>query len=358
MTRKDFLKTATGAVAATAISGAAAAAAEKPGPKRGVCIYSYSDDIYKTMTLEDCLAAAGDLGGEGQEIGLDILANSHIEGYPNPTDAWVKKWHDMCAKYHVKPVEYGHWVDSKLYSEKQPWLDTRQSYEMLVRDIKLANRLGFTCGRTKLGVMDGQLTPVPNWREFIKMALPVAQKYNFRMMPEIHSPSRLKSKMVDDYVDFIEKERTTPWFGLNIDFGVFQNRRGGGRAQGGPPAGMAGRAPAEATAGRGGQGGRSGAPGGMGGGMGGGGAAAGPSTVGEMIPLLPYVHCCHAKFMEMNDNFEEPTIPYPEILKMLVDHKWNGYLVSEYEGEDRASGGTIRAVRKHHVMMRRLLGEA
>ena len=60
------------------------------------------------------------------------------------------------------------------------------------------------------------------------MALPVAEKHNFRMMPEIHPPTRLKSRMIDDYVDFIEKEKTTPWFGLNIDFGVFQNRRSQG----------------------------------------------------------------------------------------------------------------------------------
>ncbi len=45
----------------------------------------------------------------------------------------------MCKKYHVRPVEYGHWVDSKLCSEKEPWLSTQESYEMLVRDIKLAN---------------------------------------------------------------------------------------------------------------------------------------------------------------------------------------------------------------------------
>ena len=63
-----------------------------------------------------------------------------------------------------------------------------------------------------------------------------------------------------------------------------------------------------------GQGERSGAPGGMGG-------AVEPSKVEEMIPLLPYVHCCHAKFMEMNDNCEETTIPYPDIIRMLVEHK-------------------------------------
>ena len=331
MTRKDFLKTAAGAVAVSAFPGVAAAAAvDKPGPKRGVSIYSYSDDIFKTVTLEDCLAAVGDLAGDGQEIGVEILANSHIDGYPNPSDAWVTKWFDMCKKHHLKPVEYGHWVESKLYSEKPPWLSAKESYEMLVRDIKLANRLGFTCGRTKVGVVDRELTPVPNWREFMKMAMPVAEKHNFRMMTEVHAPTRLKSKMVEEYVDFIEKEKATPWFGLNIDFGVFRNRPAG---QPRPD-------------------GRSGASDGMGG------PGMEPSKVEEMIPLLPYVHCCHAKFMEMNDSCEETSIPYPAIVKMLVEHKWNGYLMSEYEGVDRNRGGAFTAIRKHHVMLRRLLGEA
>jgi sugar phosphate isomerase/epimerase len=343
MTRKEFLKTAAGAVAVTAFPGGTWAAAETPGPKRGVSIYSYSDDIFKTVTLEDCLAAVGDLAGEGEVIGLEILANSHVEGYPNPSDAWVAKWLEMCKQHRVRPVEYGHWVDSKLRSEKEPWLSTRESYEMLVRDLKLANRLGFTCARTKLGVIDGQLTPVQNWREFIKMALPVAEKYNVRMMPEIHPPTRLKSKMIDDYVDFIVKEKTTPWFGLNIDFGVFQNRPSRGGPAQEPPVGQAG---------EGGQGGRSGTRGSMGGGR------TEPSKVEDMIPLLPYVHCCHAKFMEMNDNCEETSIPYPEIVKMLAEHRWNGYLLSEYEGEDRNRGGAFTAIRRHHVMLRRLLGEA
>ncbi len=344
MTRKDFLKAASGVAAIAAVPSSATAASEKPGPKRGVSIYSYSDDLFKDVTLEDCLAAVADLGGEGEGIGLEILANSHIEGYPNPSDAWVKKWHEMCAKYRVKPVEYGHWVDSKLHSERAPFLSTQESYEMLVRDIKLAHKLGFTCGRTKLGVIDGQLTPVQNWREFIKMALPVAEKYNFRMMPEIHNPTRLKSKMVDDYVEFIIKEKANPWFGLNIDFGVFQARRASAaRAQGGPPAG-APAGPGEMAGGRGGRGGM--------------GGAAEPSRVEEMIPLLPYVHCCHAKFMEMNDDCEETSIPYPDIVKMLVEHNWDGYLLSEYEGDDRISGGAFTAVRKHHVMLRRLLEKA
>ncbi len=77
----------------------------------------------------------------------------------------------------------------------------------------------------------------------------------------------------------------------------------------------------------------------------------------DIIPLLPYVGCCHAKFNEMSRDCEELTIPYPEIIKILVDNQWDGYMMSEYEGSDKPVGGAFPAVRKHHVMLKRLLKE-
>ena len=41
----------------------------------------------------------------------------------------------------------------------------------------------------------------------------------------------------------------------------------------------------------------------------------------------------------------------------MKKHNRNGYLLSEYEGVDRATGGAFAAVRKQHVMLKRLLGE-
>ena len=55
----------------------------EPGAKRGVSIYSYSDDIFKTVTLEDCLAP-GDLAGDGQVIGLEILRELAHRRLPEP----------------------------------------------------------------------------------------------------------------------------------------------------------------------------------------------------------------------------------------------------------------------------------
>jgi hypothetical protein len=75
-------------------------------PKRGVSLYSYSGEYGVTMTLEDMFADISDMGADG----LEILANGHIEGYPEPTDEWVENWFRMLAKYKIKPVEYGHWV--------------------------------------------------------------------------------------------------------------------------------------------------------------------------------------------------------------------------------------------------------
>jgi sugar phosphate isomerase/epimerase len=330
MTRKEFLLTTAGTIAAAAIpTAASAAAAERPGPKRGVSIYSYSSDLNVNCTLEDCFAEINDLDTRLYDLGLEVLTGV-VEDYPNPSDAWVKKWHDMCAKYHVKPVEFGFWIDSKLYNEAGPYLSTKESYNQLVQDIKLGNRLGFTCGRTKLGVIDqpgmpeyDTLTPVRNWREIIKMALPVAEKYNFRMLPEIHAPTYLNSKVLDDYVDFIQKEKTTPWFGLNIDFGVFQNITSAGRR------GPGGQPMKEGTY----------------------------SKPEDIIPLLPYVHCCHAKFTEMTDDCQCPNTPYAAVIDIMKKHNWNGYLLSEYEGVDRATGGAFAAVRKQHVMLKKLLGE-
>jgi hypothetical protein len=187
---------------------------------------------------------------------------------------------------------------------------------MIVRDLELANKLGFKVARTKLGVIDEILTPVQNWQEFIKMALPVAEEYDVRMCPEIHQPTSLKSKMVDDYINFIEKTGTK-YFGINIDFGVFSSKR-----------------------------------------MNIPGVIDEPSSPEDMIPLLPYTYACHAKFTNMSEELVETDHPYDQIISILLDQKWEGYLLSEYEGPNRdIPGYSSDQLRKQHVMMKRLLGE-
>lgn len=286
---------------------------ERKGPKRGVALYSYSAEFGLTKTLEDCFEDICDMGAHG----IEILANTHIENYPYPTDDFVEKWFRLCDKYDIVPVEYGHWIDSHVIRGRD--LTTEESIEMLERDLRLAHRLGFTCLRTKMPVINGALEPVENWREIIRGALPLAEKLGLVMLPEIHTPSNLNSKMVSDYVEFIEQTGTKN-FGLNIDFSVF--RTGFGENEHRRPDYQA-------------------------------------NKPEDLIPLLPYIYCCHAKFIHMSDDFEETTIPYPEIIRILQEHEWDGYLLSEYEGADKYEDGyeVGQTLRKQHIMLKRLLGD-
>lgn len=285
----------------------------RKGPKRGVALYSYSAEFGLEKTLEDCFEDVHDMGAHG----IEILANTHIENYPYPTEEWVEQWFWLCDKYEVVPVEYGNWIDSHVLGERD--LTTEESYEMLARDIRLAHRLGFSVMRTKMPVISDTLEPVKNWREIIKMALPLAEKLGIKMCPEIHTPTNLKSEMVNDFIAFIE-ETGTKNFGLNIDFSVFRTEFAEHEY----------RDPNYV-----------------------------PNKPEDLIPLLPYVYCCHAKFIHMNDAFEETTIPYKEIIEVLKNQNWDGYLLSEYEGADKYDAGyeVGQTLRKQHIMLKNYIGD-
>ena len=282
------------------------------GPKRGVALYSYSAEFGFEKTLEDCFEEIMDMGAHG----IEILANTHIENYPYPTDAWVDQWFRLCDKYEVMPVEYGHWIDVLVRQDRD--LSTEETIKRLEQDMRLAHRLGFHILRTKMSVITNDLAPVENWRDIIRGALPLAEKLDLKLCPEIHIPTMLSHPMIREYIDFIE-ETGTKNFGLNIDFSVFKKNS----------------APGEFVR-----------PGFV------------PSEPEELIPLLPYIYCCHAKLFHMSDDFEETMVPYKEILTILREHEWDGYLLSEYEGNDKYDYGyeVGQTLRKQHIMMKNILG--
>lgn len=317
MNRKEFLqKTAVTAAAIAAVpsAGLLAAGAQPPAQtgkiKRGVSIFSYSRALNTTMTLEDIFADISDLGGPG--MGLEILA-SHVKGYPNPTDEWIDWWWKMMDKYKLVPVEFGHWVDSKLFAGR--FLDAKESFDQLAGDLRLAKRLGFTRTRTKIGVIDIILNPVPNWSEFIKMALPVAEECNIKMGTEIHEPTKVDDAFLfDTYINWIEKTgpQAKEWFGFVLDFGIFNQT---------PPK-TPGRDPFR------------------------------PSDPQKIKDILPYVKCCHGKFREMaEDCSRDLHIPYADIIGVLQKGGYEGYILSEGGGNPPTD-----QLRKQHVMMKRLLG--
>lgn len=299
---------------------------EKGRPRRGISVYSYEVLLGKTMTLEDVFLEMYDTGAACFE-----LLTSYIENYPHPSTQWIDKFWRLCDKYNLQPAELGHWCENHLH--RGPALSDDEVVEQLKQDFRLANLLGFTSLRTKMTCMNNICDPEPGWQSYIEKALPYAEKYNVRMQNEVHGPTTLHTPHIrDEYLEFIHRTGTKH-FGFNIDFGTFQNK---------PTKGMENRGGADRFA--------------------------DITKPEEIVEFLPYSWSCHTKFTNMDENFEETTIPYREIIQLMIDNGWSGDLLSEYEGPVRFSAERSHQdfgfamveipdqVRRHQIMMRNLLG--
>ena len=102
----------------------------------GVSLYSYGGDFLVTMTLEDCLADVADMGATD----VEILADTHIEGYPTPSSDWVDRWHALVERYGLTPTCYSSWLDTRLRRDRSLTVD--EAVPILERDLELAHRLG------------------------------------------------------------------------------------------------------------------------------------------------------------------------------------------------------------------------
>ncbi|MCD7806525.1 MAG: sugar phosphate isomerase/epimerase [Lachnospiraceae bacterium] len=285
--------------------------------KRGVTLFSYSDLLNVCMTMEDCFKDMADMG----VTCVEILAG-HVENYPNPTSAWIDYFRSLCEKYQIEPGEYGHWYDTRVYQDH--YLDVDESLEYLEKDFRIAHLLGFKVLRTKLTALNMNCDPVPGWEKYLEKAIILAEKYDVVMCSEIHRPTALTTQHIQDYIGFIERTGTKH-FGFNVDFGIFQNKFPEIVAK----KGQSKRLKMPETF----------------------------SYPEDLKIVLPYTHCCHAKFNYMDDNFEEITIPYKEILQVLKDEKWEGCLISEYEGPRKDEPDFVYSqLRKHQILMKRILG--
>jgi sugar phosphate isomerase/epimerase len=296
----------------------------------GVSLYSYGGDFLVTMSLEDCVADVADMGAAD----IEILADTHIPGYPAPTTAWIDSWLDLVDGAGLTPTCYSSWLDTRLHKGRDLTVD--EGVPILLRDLELAHRLGFSIVRPKLGVVSLDLIPDPVWRETVERVLPRAAELGIRIAPEIHSPTPLKSKIVDDYVDLV-RDTGTEHFGLLIDTGIFQmgERSGDGHSDsvyafGNPSPELREQVAREMSK---------------------------PLAVpaGDLLDLMPYVIHVHAKFWDMTDDLTDPHIPYDGVVDALVRGGYRGSLSGEYEGPRdlyRASD----VLRRQQLMLRRLLG--
>ena len=284
-----------------------------------VSTYSYTGDVYTSMTLEDVFADIADLGATG----IEILGEGNVPDYPSPGAAWIDSWHGLVAEYGLTPTNFGSWVDTTRFSGRD--LTAEEGAEQLQQDLRLAKELGFTSVRPKFGVVSWDLDPHPVWEEVVERSLDLAAELDVVICPEIHSPTPIAHPVTQGYVDFIEKTGTEH-FKLLIDTGIFQT--------------AAVREAAEVL----GTDDEADVP-----------APLRPLRVpmSDLVEVLPHTHFIQAKFFEIDDDLHDLHVPWQDIVPTLEQAGWSGWLSSEYEGRREPYRGRDQ-VRRQHALLRSL----
>lgn len=78
----------------------------------------------------------------------------------------------------------------------------------------------------------------------------------------------------------------------------------------------------------------------------------------DLEPYVPYIVNVHGKFYDIDENGEEPSVNYRDLMRVLRDSGYRGFICSEYEGWalDKEPNG-LEMVRRHQDLMRKCLAE-
>ncbi|WP_027931174.1 sugar phosphate isomerase/epimerase family protein [Amycolatopsis thermoflava] len=322
-------------------------------PRRGVSLYSFQEEYFlRTMSVEDCVAAAAAMGATG----IEIIPEQSIPGYPVVTDEFAERWHGWMAAYGTIPVATNAFLDTRLHPDR--WLTLDEQVASVRRDIDIAVRLG-------AGIVKATINFSP---EVMAAAAPYAEDRGVRLLLEVHAPFHFSHPWILEHLEVMH--RAGPHvLGLMPDMGVhvwrfprvvseralrdgadpalvdyivrtyddhgdthalmdIVNYRGGGPVE----FGLARQATHYIW-----------------------------TEPKDMLEHLPFIGHVQAKFYEMTDEGYEYSIPYDEIVPVLACGGFTGYLSSEYEGnrhiQDAHPVDSVEQVRRQQEMLARLLGE-
>jgi sugar phosphate isomerase/epimerase len=315
--------------------------------KRGVSLYSYQHEYFlRRMTLEDCIKAVSDLGADG----VELLGEQMLPNFPCPDDEFVAKWNYWMQKYNTKPTCFDAFIDWKMYRNRI--LSDDECADIMARDMRLAHKLGFKTFRAIA------VTPLKAFEK----CLPLAEALDLQLTVEIHSPLKIDSEWFTERVEFIEKHNTK-YFGFVPDMSIFVEQVPEYKADAAIESGATEKIVRyinEAYKNR----------------------AKKETTLEEinkmnandldrawlnnafhysyadpkeLIKVIPYTNHIHAKFYKMGEDCLDTSINYPEIVNVLAQNGFKGYLSSEYEGQQVGILDSVEQVRRQHTLLKNIL---
>ena len=323
--------------------------------KRGVSLYSFQNETFQgRMSLEDCIRTCAEMGANG----IDIIGEQTFWGWPEVgvEDAKIAEWHALIAKYDCEAVSHDFMLDYKRYKGREMPFD--EQVASVKKDIDFGARLGMKYIRSLVSVAP----------EVLVAAAPYAEEKGIKILIEVHAPLHFDHPWIVRHAEAFEKSGSDA-LGFLPDMGMFLFKfppvwRAKFERIGVPKhiadyiekayedrvlseyvilnvRDMGGEGPAIAMA-----------------------ETLRHNAAYEpkrMLDYMPRIHNVHGKFYEMTADLVEPSIPYDEIVRVLKQGGYTGYICSEYEGnrwiEDFQEPDSVEQVRRQQEMLKGLIDE-
>ena len=322
--------------------------------RRGVSLYSYQDEYFlRKLTLEQCIAEAASIGASG----IETIAEQMMPGFPHLPDAFYGQWHRWMEQYGATPTCHDAFLDTRLHQDRL--LTEQESIDSMVRDLEHARKLGCSLIRV--------LVSVPP--DLVEKCIPHAERLDVRMGIEVHAPLHFDHPWIMRHAESMARSKSRH-VGFIPDMGIFTNRiprvsrdrmvRDGAtgriadficqayeartlaeyvirdvRDLGGSQIDVRFAESLRHTV---------------------------WSSPKRLLEFMPFIFHIHAKFYEMLDEGTEYSIPYEQIVPVLIEGGYEGFLSSEYEGNrhihDAFETDSVAQVRRQQEMLGRLLGES
>jgi sugar phosphate isomerase/epimerase len=323
--------------------------------KRGVSLYSFQNETFQgKMTLEDCIRTCAEMGARG----IEVIGEQTFWGLPEyeVDPAAIAEWHALIGKYDCVPISHDYMLDYKRYKGREMPVD--EQIASVRKDIDFGAALGVPYIRSLVSIAP----------EVLVGAAPYAEDKGIMLLTEVHAPLHFDHPWIIRLAEAFAKSGS-PALGFLPDMGMFLHAyppvwRAKFERLGVPKAiadyvvkAYEDRVLSEYVILNVQQ-------------MGGVGPAIGMAEVmrhnaafepKRMLDYMPLIRNVHGKFYEMTADYVEPSIPYDQIVSVLKQGGYDGYICSEYEGnrwiEDAEEPDSVEQVRRQQVMLSRLIGE-
>lgn len=255
-------------------------------PKIGMSIYSYGADIRRhRMSVKDAIAHAASLGVEG----IELVDKQHVPNYPWPSIADLQDLRDYIESFGMKVSCYSSYVDRAIRSDREA---TKEEMLKTIRDqIAIASVLGARVIRPTIfrssKLPDGQAgleAYAEEIAEMIKLSLPYVKKHGLKWGTEVHAP------MPPEILYNMIKKVNDKDAGLVPDFSVWAIRQELGTH------------------------------------------VVGKASLQSFRDIMPYAVHVHAKAHAFDERGEEVNTPYKELLTIIKESGYDGYVSAEFEG--------------------------